>query len=75
MNAENRAWELMRTPTKNLPSLADKYVKHLCQEIGICIDVYFIGYLYYAQAIEHLKPADKIHQIDKAGRKWFKENS
>ena len=72
-NSLETAGKLMMTPQNQLPPLALEYAHHLCQQYGLCGEVFVTAFAHYAQAVRHEACKDSLYKIDAQGRQWFKE--
>jgi hypothetical protein len=73
MDAMKRAGEMMSIPMKDVPPLALKFAKKLCQKYGGCGEVVLTAYAAYAQSVEGLSCDDDLYQVGEEDRQWFKE--
>lgn len=54
MDAVARGMELLETKGKDLPPLALEAARHLCRQVGGCLEVILTAYANYAEIIEGL---------------------
>ncbi len=73
--AEERGAEMMMTPMKDLPPLALKFAKKLCQEVGMCGEVLMTAWTVYAQCHEGLTCTDSLYMARREDRIWFAKQS
>lgn len=72
--AVDRAMEMMAIPMNQLPPLAVKFARRLCNEVGMCGETFVTAYAVYAQIVEGLPNNDSLYSAREQDRKWFMLN-
>ena len=77
MNAVERATEMMVVKMRDLPPLAVKHAKYMCDKYGMCCEIFVTAYANYAQIVEGLETEDELYKLNPLTHKeiieWFKE--
>jgi hypothetical protein len=73
MTAEERGMEMLHMPMKDLPPLALAFAKHLCSEVGMCIEVFLTAYTVYAQVVEGLECTDDLYRARADHETWLRQ--
>lgn len=74
MTAEDKAYEMMHTPIKDLPERAVAHMRFLGGKYGMCMEICMNAYLNYAYKVLELPLEDEEgleHMID---LDWFDNN-
>ncbi len=69
--AEERGMEMMRIPMGQLPPLALEFAKHLCSQVGMCMEILLTAYTVYAQCVEQLECTDDLYLARPQDKDWF----
>lgn len=73
MDAVDRGWQMMETPMKDLPDLANQFRNHLVRQVGLCMEVCLTAYAVYAQCVEGLECKDDLYAARLEDRQWFRD--
>lgn len=71
--AEERGMEMMTIPRGQLPYMSVIFAKHLCGQVGMCMEVLLTAYTVYAQCVEGLKCTDDLYIARNVDRDWFRD--
>ena len=71
--AEQRGQEMMQIKIKDLPPLAVEFCRHLCHEVGGCMEMFLTAWTVYAQCVEGLPCGDDLYLARPTDVAWFKE--
>lgn len=72
MDAVQRGREMLYIPIRDLPPLATKFANYLCNQVGMCLEVYLTV---YAQCVEGLKCDDELYKARREHIYWFLVNN
>ena len=73
MTAEERGTEMMQIPMGQLPYMAVMFSKHLCSQVGGCMEVMLTAYIVYAQCVEKLECTDDLYKVREEHKDWFRQ--
>ena len=68
-----RGMELLNMKRKDLPPLARDFADHLCQQVGMCMEVFLTAYAVYAQCVENLECSDDWYSATEEHKDWFRQ--
>ena len=71
LTAEQRGLEMMLIPVKDIPPLAQKFARALCQELGMCCETLLTAWTVYAQCAEGLTCQDPLYLARPKDIAWF----
>lgn len=72
VDALDRGIEMLGTKIGELPPLAREFACHLCNQVGMCIEVLLTAYAVYAQCAEGLPCSDDLYVARPEQREWFR---
>lgn len=73
ITAEQRGLQMMEIKLKDVPPLALEFCRHLCSELGGCMEVLLTAWTVYAQCVEGLECTDDLYRARPQDIAWFKE--
>ena len=74
-DALTRASEMITMPMNKLPKLCQEYLKHLGNQVGMCMEVCLTAYAHYNQVIEGMPCENEQYKVSREGKEWFSANS
>lgn len=72
-DALERGMEMLAVKIKDVPPIAREFADYLCNEVGMCIEVFLTAYTAYAQCVEGLPCSHDLYVVSAGHREWFRE--